>query len=186
MIQSTFTRQKRELAKATALLKKLRAMETRLVTYAPDGQKIDEIRETYVDFPPEEIAAQVFAIAREVVGQHGARQQGNSVNTGRFQWQGVEADLTVPQLRALQEAHALLSEMANLMPRQNPRLIPNTTVDGRPAYAHPEKRNMRVLTRYVPYESSDSNRVRTYEEHYEELESTSRQVTSTSASRPSA
>jgi len=169
MVQTTFTRQKRELAKAAALMEKLRAQEVRKATFGPDRQKINEVRESYVDFPPEEIAARVLDIVVEVVGQHGARQRANSRNTGRFSWQGVSADLTVPQLRALQEAHAVLNELVHKLPRRNPRLIPNTTVEGRPAFAHAPKEVYETRTRFVPYEEESTTRVRTYEEHYQVL-----------------
>lgn len=169
MIQTTFTKQKREMAKAAAWLQKMRAMETRKATFDAQRNKLNEVRENYVDFAPEEIAANVLDIVVAVVGQHGARQQANSRNTGRFDWQGVQADLSVPQLRALQEAHAVLKELANALPRRNPRLVPNATVDGRPAFEHPDKPLYERKVRFVPYEEDKSTRVRTYEEHYEEL-----------------
>jgi hypothetical protein len=170
MIQATFTRQKRELAKASAWMEKLRAQEVRKITFGPDKRKLNEVRETYVDFPPEEIAAHVLDIVAEVVGQHAARQRANSRNTGRFAWQGLTADLTVPQLRTLQEAHAVLSELVNKLPRRNPRLIPNATVQGRPAFEHPPQNHYETKTRYKPFEEESSTRVRTYEEKYEELQ----------------
>lgn len=169
MIQTTFTKQKRELAKATAWLQRVRAMETRKITFDAERNKLTEVRENYVDFAPEEIAGQIFDIVVEVVGQHGARQQANSRNTGRFDWQGVQAELTVPQLRALQDSHAVLSELANTLPRRNPRLIPNATVEGRPAFQHPEKQHFEEKSRFVPFEEDNTTRVRTYEERYKEL-----------------
>ena len=44
----------------------------------------EEIREAYVDHSPEEIAHKAIEIVREVVSQHAARQQANSVNRGTF------------------------------------------------------------------------------------------------------
>jgi hypothetical protein len=176
MTQTTFTRQKRELAKASALMEKLRAQEVRKVTFGPDQARLTEVRETYVDYPPEEIAARVLDIVIAVVGQHGARQRANSRNTGRFSWQGVAADLTVPQLRTLQQAHVVLSELVNRLPRRNPRLIPNATVEGHPAFMHPLKHSYKTKTRYVPFEEDTSTRVRSYEEHYEELEESTQLV----------
>ncbi|WP_013630022.1 hypothetical protein [Rubinisphaera brasiliensis] len=102
MVQPTFTRQKRELAKAAALLEQIRSQEVREILRSPDGEVLEVTRKAYVDTPPEEIAKQVFAIAERVVAQHGARQKANSKNTGSFEWMGIKADLTVPQLRALQ------------------------------------------------------------------------------------
>ena len=170
MIQTTFTRQKRELAKAVALLDKLRAMEKRLVTFDAKNKRLAEVRETYVDFAPEEIAGQVLDIVVETVTQHGARQQANARNTGKFAWQGIEANLTVPQLRALQQAYTLISELTNKLPRRNPRFISNTTMDGRPAFEHPAQQHFTRKTRTVPYEEKASTVIRTYQEPYEELD----------------
>ena len=117
-------------------MEKLRAQEVRTVTFGPNDEIINEVRDAYVDHPPEEIANKVLDIVGEVVGQHAARQRANSRNTGRFSWQGVAIDLTVPQLRTLQEAYVVLTELVNKLPRRNPKLIPNTTVEGRPAFAH--------------------------------------------------
>ncbi len=51
MVQSTFTKQKRELAKAANLLDKLRAQETRKIVFAPDGvERLEETKDSYVDF----------------------------------------------------------------------------------------------------------------------------------------
>lgn len=169
MIQATFTRQKRELAKASAWMEKLRAQEVRKITFDAEQRKLNEVRESYVDYPPEEIAAHVLDIVVEVVGQHGIRQRANSRNTGRFVWQGVRADLTVPQLRTLQEAHAVLNELIQRLPRRNPRLIPNTAIDGRPAFEHPREDLYTTKVRYKPYEEESTTRVRTYEEKYQEL-----------------
>ena len=65
MVQATFTRQKRELAKASAWMDKLRAQEVRRVTFDPQQRKLNEVRESYVEFPPEEIADQVLDIVVE-------------------------------------------------------------------------------------------------------------------------
>jgi hypothetical protein len=167
MVQTTFTKQKRELAKATALIQKLRAQEVRVVTTAPDGKVLNQVKETYVEFAPEEIVSKVLGIVTEVVAQHGARQKANAKNTGKFRFGIVEADLTVPQLRALQEAHTVLSELVKHLPKQNTKLIANTEVDGRPAFAHLMQKVIENKTRSVPFEEKDSTRIRTYQEPYE-------------------
>jgi hypothetical protein len=169
MVQTTFTRQKRELAKASAWIEKLRAQEVRTITYSPNMEKLEEVRNTYVDYPPEEITKNVLDIIVEVVKQHGARQQANSHNTGHFNWQGVEADLTVPQLRALQDAYAVLTELVHKLPRRNPKIVPNTKIDERPAFAHKKEKHEETKVRYVPYEEDSTTRVRTYEENYQEI-----------------
>lgn len=166
MVQTTFTKQKRELAKAIAWIEKIRAQEVRSRNYNAQEELQDEIRETYVDYSPEEISLRVLEIVKDVVSQHGARQKANSQNTGNFQWYGVSVELTVPQLRALQSAHAVLEELVRKLPRRNPKLIYNTTVDNRPAFAHVKQKYEEKQTRYVPYEEDSSTRVRTYEEHY--------------------
>jgi len=176
MIQTTFTKQKRELAKAAGLMEKLRAQEVRKVTYDANNVKLTEERVVYVDFGPEEIAEKVLSIVVDVVGQHGARQRANSRNTGRFDWCGVTADLTVPQLRALQDAHSVLNELVQKLPRRNSHTVPNTTVDGRPAFQHPAEKQFARRTRYKPYEEDSTTRVRTYEEYYEELEKSTQTV----------
>ncbi|MEY3457982.1 MAG: hypothetical protein RL215_1139 [Planctomycetota bacterium] len=176
MVQQTFTRQKHEMAKAVAFLEKIRAQEVRQVLRSPDGEVLEVTRDSYVDFPPEVIARQVLAIAEQIVVQHGARQQANSRNTGRFAWCGIEADLTVPQLRALQDVCGLLSDLSNRLPRRNPRMMANTTVDNRPACARKPVQNVRRETRYQPYEEDSTTRVRTYETHVEVLVSTTQQV----------
>ena len=167
MVQTTFTKQKRELAKALSWIEKIRAQEVRHLTYNPQEELIEEQRETYVDYSPEEITQKVVAIVKEVVSQHGARQKANSHNTGRFDWYGITVDLTVPQLRALQSAHTVLAELVRKLPRRNPKLIYNTTVDNRPAFAHMKEKCEEEKTRYVPYEEDSTTRVRTYAETYD-------------------
>ena len=176
MVQTTFTRQKRELAKAAALLERLRAQEVRKILRDSDGKVIETKRDAYVDTLPQEIARQVLDIAQRVVSEHGTRQKANSRNTGRFVWGGVEAELTVPQLRALQDVSALLSELVTRLPRRNPRLMPNTEVDGRPAFAHREEKHYRREIKFVPFEEDTSTRVRTYEEPHDILDHTTQTV----------
>lgn len=176
MVQTTFTKQKRELAKATALIQKLRAQEVRTVTTSPEGQVLTQTKEAYVEFTPDEIFSKVLGILTEVVSQHGARQRANAKNTGKFRFGIVEADLTVPQLRAMQEAHSVLTELVRHLPKQNSKLIPNTTVDGRPAFAHMAQKHIETKTRTVPFEEKDSTRVRTYTESYELHTHTTQQV----------
>lgn len=166
MVQTTFTKQKRELAKALAWIEKIRAQEVRYLTYNPDQELEQEVRETYVDYSPEEIAQKVLVIVKDVVSQHGARQKANSQNTGKFEWCGISVDLTVPQLKALQSAYTVLQELVRKLPRRNPKLIYNTTVNNRPAFAHLKEEHEEEKTRYVPYEEDSSTRVRTYEEQY--------------------
>lgn len=166
MVQTTFTKQKRELAKAISWIEKIRAQEVRHRNYNAQEELQDEIRETYVDYSPEEISLHVLEIVKDVVSQHGARQKANSNNTGNFTWHGISVELTVPQLRALQSAHTVLEELVRKLPRRNPKLIYNTTIDHRPAFAHAKKKHEETQTRYVPYEEDSTTRVRTYEENY--------------------
>lgn len=166
MVQATFTKQKRELAKALSWIEKLRAQEVRLLTYNAEEELQEEIRETYVDYSPEEITQKVLEIVKDVVSQHGARQKANSQNTGKFEWYGINVDLTVPQLRALQNAYTVLQELVRKLPRRNPKLIYNTTINNRPAFAHLKEEEEETKTRYVPYEEDSTTRVRTYEEKY--------------------
>ncbi|GJD19358.1 hypothetical protein RIVM261_043140 [Rivularia sp. IAM M-261] len=166
MVQTTFTKQKRELEKAISWIEKIRAQEVRFRNYNAQNELQDELRETYVDYSPEEISQKVIEIVKDVVSQHGARQKSNSNNTGNFTWYGISIELTVPQLRALQSAHTVLSELARKLPRRNPKLIYNTTIDNRPAFAHVKQKHEEQATRYIPYEEESSSRVRTYEEHY--------------------
>lgn len=171
MVQSTFTKQKRELAKAASLLEKLRAQEVRKILFAADGvQRIEETKESFVDFAPETIFAEVMASVVKVVHEHGMRQQANSSNRGKFSFEGIEATLTVPQLRALQDVVPLLAELTQRLPRRNPKLIPNTTVDGRPAFEQRKMPVIKVETKYVPFTQKDTDRVRTYEEKHEVVE----------------
>ncbi|AUT03249.1 hypothetical protein CLI64_24110 [Nostoc sp. CENA543] len=166
MVQTTFTKQKRELAKAIAWIEKIRAQEVRHRNYNAEDELQDEVRETYVDYSPEEISVRVLEIVKDVVSQHGARQKANSQNTGTFNWYGIAVELTVPQLRALQSACAVLSELVRKLPRRNPKLIYNTTIDHRPAFAHVKQKHEETETRYVPYEEDSTTRIRTYEERY--------------------
>lgn len=166
MVQTTFTKQKRELAKALSWIEKIRAQEVRLLTYNADEELQESIRETYVDYSPEEITQKVLEIVKDVVSQHGARQKANSQNTGKFEWYGINVDLTVPQLRALQNAYTVLQELVRKLPRRNPKLIYNTTINNRPAFAHLKEKYEETKIRYVPYEEDSTTRVRTYEEKY--------------------
>jgi hypothetical protein len=166
MVQTTFTKQKRELEKAIAWIEKIRAQEVRQRIYSNTDELQEEIRETYVDYPPEEIARKAIAIVSEVVSQHGSRQKANSENRGVFNWQGISVELTVPQLRALQSAHVVFNELVKKLPRRNPKLIHNTSIDGRPSFAHSKQKHERTEIRYVPYEEEASTRVRTYEEEH--------------------
>ncbi|HAX77993.1 MAG TPA: hypothetical protein DCY88_19775 [Cyanobacteria bacterium UBA11372] len=167
MVQTTFTKQKRELAKALSWIEKIRAQEVRNLYYNDQEELQQENRETYVDYTPEEITQKVLEIVKDVVSQHGARQKANSQNTGNFNWYGISVQLTVPQLRALQSAHAVLRELVLKLPRRNPKLIYNTTVENRPAFAHIKQKHEKTKTRYVPYEEDSTTRVRTYEEEYQ-------------------
>lgn len=175
MVQSTFTKQKRELAKAAALIERFRAQEVRTTIYDVDGTTaLETTKEVYVDFEPESIFRSVLESAVKVVHEHGMRQQANATNRGKFSFCGIEAELTVPQLRALQDIVPLLSELTQRLPRANPKLVPNATVDGRPAFVHRKVAKTKFVTKLVPYEEKSNTRVRTYEEkeekidHYEE------------------
>ncbi|MBF0290001.1 MAG: hypothetical protein HQM14_19465 [SAR324 cluster bacterium] len=167
MVQSTFTKQKRALVKAMSWIDKIRAHEVRHITYSAEEQALQEERESYVDYSPEEVVKKITEIIGNVVSEHGARQKSNSRNKGHFAWSGIEAELTVPQLRALQSAHTVFNELVCKLPRRNPRLIPNTTLDGRPAFAHMRKKHEETQSKYVPYEEDHTTRVRTYEEKYQ-------------------
>ena len=175
-VQTTFTKQKRELAKARELINSLRAQEVREQRLAPDNSIVQEERKSWTIADPEEIAAKVFTIVKEVVAQHGARQQGNSVNTGAFEFHGISAQLTAPQLRALQEATCLLAELVEKLPTENKKLVPNGAVEGRPAFIGSLTVIKETKTRYVPYEEAESSRIRTYEERYDEVLYKTREV----------
>ena len=112
-VQTTFTKQKRQLAKANALIGTIRAQETRTQRFDADAKLETEERTAYIVDAPENIASQVVEIIADVVRQHGARQRANSVSKGRFEFCGIEADLTVPQLRALQEAQTTLAALVD-------------------------------------------------------------------------
>ncbi|MBQ3350709.1 MAG: hypothetical protein IJG38_09945 [Thermoguttaceae bacterium] len=168
-IQTTFTKQKRELAKAHELIQSIRAQEVRQIRYNAKGKMETVQRSAWLIDTPESLASQVFQIIREVVAQHGARQQANSVNKGRFEFEGIQADLTVPQCRALQDVLSTLTELVNKLPAENKSHVPNGEIDGRPAYIAPMENVTEDRVRYVPYEDKDSTRVRTYEEHYQEV-----------------
>jgi hypothetical protein len=176
MVQSTFTKQKRELAKALSWIEQIRAQEVRIVTRDAKGNVLTETRESYVDESPEAIARRVLGAVVHVVGEHGARQQANSKNRGRFVWEGVSADLTVPQLRALQEAFEVLANLVHRLPRRNPKLISNMDIDGKPAFAHAPVEQIKNKVKYVPFEEADSTRIRTYEEYTEVVESTTQKI----------
>jgi hypothetical protein len=167
MVQTTFTKQKRELEKAIGWIEKIRAQEVRQRIYNDRDELEEEIRETYVDYPPEEIAAKVVEIVRTVVSQHGSRQKANAENRGTFSWSGIEIELTVPQLRALQSAHIVFNELVKKLPRRNPKLIHNTSIDSRPTFAHSKKKHEKTEIRYIPYEEDASNKIRTYEEKHQ-------------------
>lgn len=167
MVQTTFTKQKRELEKAIAWIEKIRAQEVRQRVYNAQDELQEEIRETYVDYPPEEIAQKVVEIVATVVSQHGARQKANADNRGTFSWCGIEVELTVPQLRALQSAHIIFNELVKKLPRRNPKLVHNTVIDRRPSFAHSKHKHEKTETRYLPYEETNSTKVRTYEEKYQ-------------------
>lgn len=176
MVQSTFTKQKRELAKAANWISKLRAMEIHNITFSPEGEKLSTEKESYVEFSAVEICTRVMETIQAVVEQHGARQMANSKNTGHFSWHGIEAELTVPKLRVLQEAHKVFNELVQNLPRKNSKRVPNTTVEGHPAFAHPPQKHFAQKVRYTPYEESDSTRIRTYEQRYEEHTHTSQRI----------
>lgn len=176
-VQTTFTKQKRELAKAHELIESLRAQEVRIQRFSPDDKLVAEERKTWVNATPQEIAAKVFAIVKEVVAQHGARQQGNSVNTGTFEFCGVTAQLTAPQLRALQDITSVLRELVEELPVENKRFVANGEIEGRPAFFKLMTPVVETKTRYVPFEEQESTRVRTYEEKYEEVLYKTREVT---------
>lgn len=53
------------------------------------------------------------------------------------------------------------------MPRRNPKLVYNVSIDNRPAFAHIKQKHEKIETRYTPYEEEASNRIRTYEEKYQ-------------------
>ena len=63
----------------------------------------------------------------------------------------------------------MLSELAAKLPRRNPKLVPNTAIDGRPAFAHPVEEHFETKSRWVPFEEESSTRVRSYEEQYQVL-----------------
>ncbi|MEL7266522.1 MAG: hypothetical protein AAFP69_17170, partial [Planctomycetota bacterium] len=169
-------RQKRQLAKAAALLDEIRSQEVRSVLRSPEGEIFEVTKKTYVDSPPEVIARKVLGIASEVVAQHGARQKANSANTGRFEWMGIDVELTVPQLRAPQDVHGVISEMIHRLPRRNPRCVPNQEIDGRPAFARKPSQQFETETKYVPYEEDNTTRVRTYAEEHRVLVATTQEI----------
>ena len=82
-VQTTFTKQKRQLAKANALIGTIRAQETRTQRFDADAKLETEERTAYIVDAPENIASQVVEIIADVVRQHGARQRANSVSKGR-------------------------------------------------------------------------------------------------------
>ena len=137
-VQTTFTKQKRELEKASEFIKTLRAQEKRTQRVTPTGKIETERRDAYLVATPQEISKKVLEIVEEVVRQHGARQRANGLNKGRFEFMGIEAELTVPQLRALQDAVGTIASLVANLPVEDRRLVPNCEIDGRPAFATPQ------------------------------------------------
>lgn len=175
-VQTTFTKQKRQLAKANALIGTIRAQETRTQRFDANENLETEERTAYLVDTPENIASQVVEIVADVVRQHGARQRANSVSKGRFEFCGIQADLTVPQLRALQEAQTTLAALVDKLPVENKRRIPNGEIDGRPAFFSPFAPTYATETRYIPFEEASTTRVRTYEEKHQILRYKTRTV----------
>ncbi len=176
-VQSTFTKQKRELAKAKELIQSIRAEEVRTQRLDTQDNIQTEERSSYMVESPQEIASKVFTIINEIVSQHGARQKANASNRGHFVFAGIQADLTVPQLRAIQESVGTLTSLIEKLPAENLRLIPNGKLDGHPAFFSPMEEQKEQKVRYVPYEEDTSTRVRTYEEHYDVVLYKTRTVT---------
>lgn len=176
-VQTTFTKQKRELAKAAELIAQLRAQEKRTQRFTPDGKLETEERESYLVDEPKNIAAKVLTIVESVVRQHGARQRANGVNTGLFSFRGIEAELTVPQLRALLEAAKTIRDLVERLPIENKKLIPNCEIEGRPAFATPLKPIREKKERWVPYQVKDSQQPLSYCEKYEETIYQTRELT---------
>ena len=176
-VQTTFTKQKRALAKANELIQSLRAQEVIIQRLSPNGALETEERSAYMVRKPEEIAQKVLEIVETVVQEHGARQKANSSNRGRFEFAGIQADLTVPQLRTLQDATTTLASLISKLPQENLAIVPNGEYHGSPAFLAPLEEHKDEKIRYVPFEDSDSTRVRTYEEKYEELQYSTRKVT---------
>lgn len=176
-VQTTFTKQKRELNKVNTLINSIRAQEKRSQRFTPDGQLETDERDFYVEKLPESIAEKVLEIVCSIVRQHGARQVANSTNKGRFEFLGIEADLSVPQLRALQEASQTLRNLVDKLPKKNMRLVPNCEIDGRPAFASPLEKVKETKTRWVPYVNEGSPKPLTYEEKFEVVLYQTREVT---------
>lgn len=176
-VQTTFTKQKRLLEKARALISQIRSEEVREQRFTPDDKLETEERIAYLTAAPTTLASQVVEIVADVIRQHGARQKSNSVSTGRFEFRGVEADLTVPQLRALQDALVTISALVDRLPSENLRRVPNGEIDGFPAFFSPIEKRYETRVRQVPFEETESTRIRTYEETYRELIYQTRTVT---------
>ncbi|MBQ9874534.1 MAG: hypothetical protein IJM30_08720 [Thermoguttaceae bacterium] len=176
-VQTTFTKQKRELEKASELIKMLRAQEKRVQRLTTTGEVESERRDAYLIATPQEISKKVLDIVESVVRQHGARQRANGLNKGRFEFMGVEAELTVPQLRALQDAVATIANLVDHLPVEDRRLVSNCEFDGRPAFAAPPTPVKEARTRIVPYEEADSTRIRTYQDVYEVVLYQTREIT---------
>jgi hypothetical protein len=176
-VQTTFTKQKREQAKANALINQIRAQEKRNQRFTAEGKLETEERESYLVATPQDIADKVLAIVESIVCQHGARQQANGSNKGKFEFLGIEAELTVPQLRALQDATETLRNLVEKLPMENRKLVPNAEVDGKPAFATPMNPVKETRVRFVPFEEKESTRVRTYEEKYDVVLYQTREVT---------
>lgn len=168
-VQTTFTKQKRLLEKANTLISQIRAEEVRTQRFDSDDNLETEQRTSYLTEEPTVIASQVIEIVVDVIRQHGARQKSNATSKGRFEFCGIEAELTVPQFRALQSALETITRLVERLPVENKRRVPNGEIDGHPAFFSPFTKAFETETKYTPYEEVNSTRIRTYEENYKVL-----------------